>query len=85
MQRILVINTGSTSTKIAVFENGVSVYDENINHPADQLKACPTMLDQYPLRYEAIRSRLEERGLLVDGFAAVAARGGTIGMANGGA
>lgn len=85
MQRILVINTGSTSTKIAVFENGVSVYDENINHPVDQLKACPTMLDQYPLRYEAIRSCLEEQGLLADGFAAVAARGGTFGMAKGGA
>lgn len=85
MQRILVINTGSTSTKIAVFEDGVSVYDENINHPVDELKSCATMLDQYPLRYKAIKARLEERGLLDGGFAAIAARGGTFGMAKGGA
>lgn len=85
MHRILVINTGSTSTKIAVFEDGKSVFDENINHPVEEIKQCPTMLDQYPLRYEAIRKCLDERGLLEEGFDAVAARGGTFGMAKGGA
>lgn len=85
MHRILVINTGSTSTKLAVFEGGRAVFDENLEHPVAQLKACPTMLDQYPLRLEAIRNRLEEHGLLRGGFDAVAARGGTFGMARGGA
>ena len=43
------------------------------------------MLDQYQLRYEAIRDRLAKDNLLVDGFDAIAARGGTFGMAQGGA
>ena len=85
MYRILVINTGSTSTKIAVFEKGSCVFEENINHPVDQLKQCSEMLDQYPLRYEAIRDCLAKNDLLVDGFDAVAARGGTFGMVQGGA
>ena len=85
MYRILVINTGSTSTKIAVFEKSVSVFDENINHPVDQLKQCPTMLDQFKLRYDAIHAKLADENLLADGFDAIAARGGTFGMAKGGA
>lgn len=85
MYRILVINTGSTSTKIAVFENGESVFDENIEHPVAELKSCPAMLDQYPLRYKAITRRLQERDMLSSGFDAVAARGGTFGQARGGA
>jgi len=80
-----VINTGSTSTKIAVFENGESIFDENIEHPITQLKDCATMLDQYPLRYQAITGRLRSAGMLEAGFDAVAARGGTFGLAKGGA
>lgn len=85
MYRILVINTGSTSTKIAVFDKGKNVFEENIEHPVEQLKGCGSMLDQYPLRYEAIMNCLKERNLLIAGFDAVAARGGTFGMAKGGA
>lgn len=85
MYRILVINTGSTSTKIAVFEKGICVFSDNINHPVEQLKQCPTMLDQYPLRYRAIRDRLADENLLTDGFDAIAARGGTFGTVQGGA
>lgn len=85
MYKILVVNTGSTSTKIAVFDKGKNVFEENIEHPVEQLKVCQTMLDQYPLRYEAIVRRLEERDLLTGGFDAVAARGGTFGYAKGGA
>ena len=85
MYRILVINTGSTSTKIAVFEKGKSVFEDNIEHPVEQLKECATMLDQYPLRYSAIRSVLAKQDLLVDGFDAIAARGGTFGIVKGGA
>ena len=85
MERILVINTGSTSTKIAVYEDRVSVFDTNINHPVDELKQCPAMLDQYPLRQKAIQDCLEQRHLTDAGFSAIAARGGTFGYAKGGA
>ena len=85
MYRILVINTGSTSTKIAVFEGEEQVLDENIEHPAAELKSCAALTDQYPLRYSAVRSCLERSGLLDKHYDAVAARGGTFGFAEGGA
>lgn len=85
MYRILVINTGSTSTKIAVYEGEFLVLDENINHPADELKACAGLLDQYPLRREAVLKCLEDNDEAGKGFDAVAARGGTFGLAEGGA
>lgn len=85
MYRILVINTGSTSTKIAVFEGEEQVLDENIEHPAAELKSCVALTDQYPLRYSAVRSCLERSGLLDKHYDAVAARGGTFGFAEGGA
>ncbi len=82
---ILVINTGSTSTKLAVFHGGEKLLDENINHPVEELAECKTLLDQYPLRREAIAACLKEHGLDTLKYDAVAARGGTFGTAKGGA
>ena len=41
--RILVINPGSTSTKIAVYEGREQVWQENIEHEGETLKAYPTI------------------------------------------
>ena len=54
MYRILVINTGSTSTKIAVYEGDAPVLEENIEHSAEELKGCVELLDQYPIRRSAV-------------------------------
>lgn len=85
MYRILVINTGSTSTKLAVFEDDTAVFERNIEHPVAELKACPSLAEQYPVRLKAIESCLEEQGFLDKDYAAIAARGGTFGFAEGGA
>ncbi len=85
MRRILVINTGSTSTKLAVFEDLKNVFETNVSHSAEEIGACGDLLGQYPMRLRAIRSCLEENSLTKSGFDAVAARGGTFGYARGGA
>lgn len=85
MKRILVINTGSTSTKLAVFQDGSAVLDTNIEHSAQQLSDCLTLMDQYPLRKAAVEKTLSEYGFGDARFDAIAARGGTFGLAEGGA
>jgi len=42
--KILVINPGSTSTKIAVYENEHPVAEEYVHHKPDEFKDCADML-----------------------------------------
>ncbi len=76
--RILVINPGSTSTKLAVFEGETPVHSETIAHPHQQLAAFPRILDQYQLRRDAVLSFLTRNDVAVDSLDAVAARGGIL-------
>ena len=62
--KILVINFGSTSTKIAYFEDEVCVLRESITHSVDEIKACATVNDQYGLRKAAILAFMDEDGHL---------------------
>ena len=82
--RILVINPGSTSTKIAVYDNETEIFSQNVEHSAQELGKCPKLLDQYPMRRDVILSTLEERGISLGSLSAVAARGGTFGKVEGG-
>ena len=43
---ILVINPGSTSTKIGVFENGTLLFDKTLRHPAEEIAKFATIPDQ---------------------------------------
>ena len=52
--RILVINPGSTSTKVAVYEDERPVLLRNIRHTAEELQQYPTSFDQLPLRQNKI-------------------------------
>lgn len=82
--KILVINPGSTSTKIAVFDGETEVFSKNIEHSAQELKKCPKLLEQYPLRKMVILETLGEEGITLDSLSAIAARGGTFGKVKGG-
>lgn len=68
-----------------MFEGNKAVLDENINHPVDELKNCSELLDQYSIRLNAIEKCLNDNGFSEMHFDAVAARGGTFGLAQGGA
>lgn len=83
--KIFVINTGSTSTKIALFHGEEEIYTRDITHPTQELKPFRTLDEQLPYRRNAIASALAEDGIDLTGLSAVAARGGTFGYAKGGA
>ncbi len=74
--KIFVINFGSTSTKIAYFEDENCILRESINHSVDDIKACRTVNDQYGLRKAAILDFMEEHGLKLDEMDSISTRGG---------
>lgn len=83
--KILVINPGSTSTKVAVFENEVEVQSKNLEHSREELAKYEVFSDQYAMRKEAVLSFLRENNLSPSQLSAIAARGGTFGSIKGGA
>ena len=78
MYRILVINPGSTSTKVAVYEDEKAVLEKSIEHSPQELSKFDRVIDQLKYREEVIIKTLEESGFDVD-FDAFACRGGLIG------
>ena len=78
MYRILAINPGSTSTKIAVYDNLEPVFKRTISHSHDELAVFPTLLDQYSWRKGLIEDALRQEGIDVRSLSAVIGRGGII-------
>lgn len=78
MYRILVINPGSSSTKIAVFEDERKVCEDRIYHDLGKLKNFKRVMDQEPLRRNAIERFLENNNYRIEDFDAIAARGGIL-------
>ena len=75
-KRILVINLGSTSTKVAVHDAGKMLFTESVSHPADQLKPFKTVFDQYQLRKETILGVVAKHGITLGELDCIASRGG---------
>jgi len=78
--RILAINPGSTSTKIAVYEGELERFSEEIEHSAAQLEPFEgkRIVEQYALRKEILLSRLSAHGVGVEDLDAVSGRGGLV-------
>lgn len=82
--KILVINPGSTSTKIGVYEDTNLLWKKNIHHDSDHLKQFTSIAGQYPYRKELILSELRAEGFSSDDFRAVIGRGGLLSPLQGG-
>jgi butyrate kinase len=78
MHRLLVINPGSTSTKVAVYEDEQPLFVETLRHSAQDLRAFAHVLDQYDLRLATILDLLQDRQIPLTSFSAVVARGGLL-------
>ncbi len=76
--RVLSINPGATSTKIAVFDDEQVVYKETIEHHGDQLKAFQKIVDQFDYRLELILQKLQENSIAILSLDAVVGRGGLL-------
>ena len=75
--RILAINPGSTSTKIAVFEDEQPVFHKTIRHSIEELAKFPTVVGQYDFRKKLILRELEAQNIPLD-FSAIVGRGGLL-------
>ena len=60
--KMLVINPGSTSTKISYFEDEKNVYTESIFHDAPELLKYPTTNDQMPMRKQVLLDTAADKG-----------------------
>ena len=74
--RILVINPGSTSTKVSMFENDKCLFTEDTFHDSSVLLTFPTINDQLDYRMAVLHRFLEERGIDLTGVDAIVGRGG---------
>jgi len=74
MFRILVINPGSTSTEVSLFEDEKEIGNVRTVHPVEELRRCSTVLDQFPYRRDIVRSLCSGWGLAEGGLDAVVGR-----------
>jgi butyrate kinase len=77
--RILAINPGSTSTKVALFENETPLLQETIRYDRAELAPFPHVADQFPFRRDSVIRWLGEKGISLDTVDAVVGRGGILG------
>ncbi len=78
MFRILVINPGSSSTKIACFHDDALIFEKNIPFSEKERKSFSSVLDQFSRRFDLILEALVEAGIPLDRFDAVVGRGGIL-------
>ncbi|MDD2282080.1 MAG: butyrate kinase [Eubacteriales bacterium] len=76
--RLLVINPGSTSTKISVFEDERPLLEQTLRHSAEELRVYDHIIDQYQFRKDIILESLHSQGINLNKLSAVVGRGGTL-------
>ena len=74
--KVLVINPGATSTKVAVFEEEQELLKKSIVHTAQELEGFDRVIDQADFRQRAVLEAVAEGGFRLEDFDAVCGRGG---------
>lgn len=82
--KILTINPGSTSTKIALFLEGEEVFNQTVEHDGAELAKYQTVCDQLPYRIETILGVVKAQGVDISDCAAFCGRGGGLNSCCGG-
>ncbi len=82
--KILAINPGATSTKVALFEGEKCLFSKNVSHEASRLAEFTEITDQIPYRLEIIDAAIKEAGVSLDGLDACVGRGGGLMAVEGG-
>ena len=78
MEKLLIINPGSTSTKIAVFEDEKPLFTESIVHTPEELAPFEHVAEQYEFRKALIVKTLEAHGVGLDTLTGIVSRGGLL-------
>ncbi|WP_462279668.1 butyrate kinase [Salinivirga cyanobacteriivorans] len=82
--RILAINPGSTSTKIAVYENDKSLFLKTLRHNCDELEKFEKVADEFQFRKDIILQELANAEIEIESLSAIVGRGGLIKPVEGG-
>lgn len=82
--RQLIINPGSTSTKIAVFENENSIFETTLRHSNEELGKYAKISDQFEFRKNLIIDALKENNIDIKSLDAAVGRGGLLKHIEGG-
>jgi butyrate kinase len=75
---ILAINPGSTSTKIAIYENQVEVFKKSIRHQTEDIQAFGSVFEQFAFRKKTILDALDDTEYRLEDFSAIVGRGGML-------
>lgn len=78
MYKILSVNPGSTSTKLAYYEDETLVCGQTIRHSADELKRYPGVMAQHEFRKQQVLDGLRAQGIDLADLSAVVGRGGLV-------
>jgi butyrate kinase len=76
--KILAINPGSTSTKIAVFEDEKNVFQVTLRHNEEELKPYANVAAQFAFRKEVILAELKKEKIDIQSINVVVGRGGLV-------
>lgn len=77
-ERLLVINPGSTSTKIAVYDDDQPLFVKSIEHAQEDLSGFKEIFDQFDYRRDLVLKAMEEQGVERESLTAVVSRGGLL-------
>lgn len=80
----LIINPGSTSTKIAVYKDEEMIFEKTIRHTTEELQPFNKVTDQFQFRKEMILQALNENNMSLDELDGVVGRGGLLKPIEGG-
>lgn len=75
---ILTINPGSTSTKIAVFENETELFSQSVEHTSTDLESFLTVNEQFEFRKKTVQKILSAHRFDLNRLTAVVGRGGLL-------
>ncbi|WP_005037735.1 butyrate kinase [Holophaga foetida] len=84
MVRILAINPGATSTKLAVFDDAAVLFKTTVEHQGEELKPFKQVLHQLEYRFHLILSTLGLAHIPLESLDAVVGRGGLLKPMSGG-
>ena len=74
----LIINPGSTSTKIGVFENETLLFEETLRHSTEEIAQYASIVDQKDFRKEIITNLLASKDFDINSLNMVVGRGGML-------
>lgn len=78
MEKLLILNPGSTSTKLSVYEDETPIFTESIVHTPEELAPFDHVTDQFEFRKNLVVKALENHGVDIKSITGIVSRGGLL-------